>query len=110
QREARARRRMMAAVKDATVLIMNPTHYAVALKYDGAEHSAPLCVAKGLDETALRLRAAAEEHRVPVVENPPLARALYPVVEIDAEIPVEHYEAVAKVIGFVMGKSRARPL
>jgi len=108
QREARARRRMMAAVKDATVLIMNPTHYAVALKYDGAEHSAPLCVAKGLDETALRLRAMAEEHRVPVVENPPLARALYPVVEIDEEIPVEHYEAVAKVIGFVMGKSRPR--
>ncbi|MCB2112215.1 MAG: flagellar biosynthesis protein FlhB [Parvularculaceae bacterium] len=108
QREARARRRMMAAVKDATVLIMNPTHYAVALKYDGAAHAAPLCVAKGLDETALRLRAAALKHRVPVVENPPLARALYPVVEIDAEIPVEHYEAVAKVIGFVMAKSHAR--
>lgn len=109
QREARARRRMMTTVKDATVLIMNPTHYAVALKYEAEEGAAPLCVAKGLDEIALRLRAVAEEHRVPVVENPPLARALYAAVEIDDEIPVEHYEAVAKVIGFVMGKARGRP-
>lgn len=110
QREARARRRMMTAVKDATVLIMNPTHYAVALKYETGEAPAPLCVAKGLDDLALRLRASAEEAGVPVVENPPLARALYAVVEIDEEIPVEHYEAVAKVIGFVMGKAKARPL
>ncbi|MEZ5892748.1 MAG: flagellar biosynthesis protein FlhB [Parvularculaceae bacterium] len=108
-REARARRRMMAAVKDATVLIMNPTHFAVALKYDGEKSAAPLCVAKGLDDLALRLRAKAVEAGVPVIENPPLARALYAAVEIDAEIPVEHYEAVAKVIGFVMGKSRSRP-
>ncbi len=107
QREARARRRMMKAVKGASVLIMNPTHYAVALKYESGKTAAPLCVAKGLDDIALRLRAAAEEARVPVVENPPLARALYAAVEIDAEIPVEHYEAVAKVIGYVMGKSRA---
>lgn len=108
QREARARRRMMAAVKDATVLIMNPTHFAVALKYDGAATAAPLCVAKGVDDTALRLRAVAEENGVPVVENPPLARALYAAVEIDAEIPVEHYAAVAKVIGFVMGRTGKR--
>ncbi len=107
QRETRARRRMMKAVKGASVLIMNPTHYAVALKYESGKTSAPLCVAKGLDDVALRLRAAAQEARVPVVENPPLARALYAAVEIDDEIPVEHYEAVAKVIGFVMGKSRA---
>jgi len=107
QREARARRRMLKAVKTASVLIMNPTHYAVALKYESGKTAAPLCVAKGLDEIALRLRAAAEEARVPVVENPPLARALYAAVEIDAEIPVEHYEAVAKVIGYVMGKSKA---
>ncbi|MEZ5896186.1 MAG: flagellar biosynthesis protein FlhB [Parvularculaceae bacterium] len=106
QREARARRRMMAAVKDATVLIMNPTHYAVALKYDAGAAEAPVCVAKGLDELALRLRARAEESQVPVVENPPLARALYAAVEIDAEIPLEHYEAVAKVIGFVIGRGR----
>jgi flagellar biosynthetic protein FlhB len=109
QREARARRRMMAAVKDATVLIMNPTHYAVALKYDASANAAPLCVAKGLDDLALRLRAHAEESHVPVIENPPLARALYAAVEIDEEIPVDHYEAVAKVIGFVMGKTAARP-
>lgn len=109
QREARARRRMMAAVKDATVLIMNPTHYAVALKYDASANAAPLCVAKGLDDLALRLRARAEESHVPVIENPPLARALYAAVEIDEEIPVDHYEAVAKVIGFVMGKTAARP-
>jgi flagellar biosynthetic protein FlhB len=108
QREARARRRMMSAVKDATVLIMNPTHYAVALKYETAEGGAPLCVAKGLDEIALRLKAAAVESGVPVVENPPLARALYAVVEIDDEIPIEHYEAVAKVIGFVMNKAAPR--
>ncbi len=108
QREARARRRMMTAVKDATVLVMNPTHYAVALKYETQAGAAPLCVAKGLDDIALRLRAVAEENGVPVVENPPLARALYAAVEIDGEIPVEHYEAVAKVIGFVMGKSKPR--
>lgn len=108
QREARARRRMMTAVKDATVLIMNPTHYAVALKYDAAGAAAPLCVAKGLDDIALRLRAKAEEAGVPVIENPPLARALYAVVAIDDEIPVEHYEAVAKVIGFVMARARPR--
>lgn len=106
QREARARRRMMTAVKDATVLIMNPTHYAVALKYEAGEAPAPLCVAKGLDDLALRLRASAEDAGVPVIENPPLARALYAAVEIDEEIPVEHYEAVAKIIGFVMGKAR----
>lgn len=108
QREARARRRMMVAVKEATVLIMNPTHYAVALKYEAGGAAAPLCVAKGLDEIALRLRAAAQDASVPVVENPPLARALYAAVEIDAEIPVEHYEAVAKVIGFVIGRSAPR--
>lgn len=109
QREARARRRMMTAVKDATVLIMNPTHYAVALKYDAGEGAAPLCVAKGVDDLALRLRSVAAESGVPVIENPPLARALYATVAIDEEIPVEHYEAVAKVIGFVMGKEKARP-
>lgn len=106
QREARARRRMMTAVKDATVLIMNPTHYAVALKYDETAGAAPICVAKGLDEIALRLKTVARDNGVPVVENPPLARALYAAVEIDGEIPLDHYEAVARVIGFVMGVRR----
>jgi flagellar biosynthetic protein FlhB len=104
-REARASRRMLAAVKDATVLVMNPTHYAVALKYEATEKAAPICVAKGLDSLALRLRRAAEEAGVPVVENPPLARALHASVDLDGEIPVEHYEAVAKVIGFVMARA-----
>jgi flagellar biosynthetic protein FlhB len=113
-RAERARRRMMQAVPKATVVVMNPTHYAVALKYVQGEDEAPLCVAKGLDALALRIRAVAEEHKVPVVEDPPLARALYASVEIDEMIPPAHYEAVAKVIGFILKQSRrrarARPL
>jgi flagellar biosynthesis protein FlhB len=96
-----AKKRMMAAVPKATVVVMNPTHYAVALRYETGM-AAPLCVAKGLDNVALRIRSLAEEHSVPVVENPPLARALYKAVDLDQEIPVEHYKAVAEVIGYVM--------
>jgi flagellar biosynthetic protein FlhB len=103
----RSRRRMMAEVPGATVVIANPTHYAVALKYE-AGMNAPLCVAKGVDAVALRIRALAEEHRVAVVENPPLARTLYAAVELDAEVPQEHYRAVAEVIGYVMGVKRRR--
>ena len=107
-RMERARKRMMANVPKATVIIANPTHYAVALKYD-RKMSAPLCVAKGIDDLALRIRALAEEHDVPVVENPPLARALYASVEIDRTIPTEHFKAVAQVIGYVMRlRSRSR--
>lgn len=109
QREARARRRMLVAVKDATVLIMNPTHFAVALKYEAGVDPAPRCVAKGADDIALRMRQVANDNRVPVVENPALARALHATAELDAEIPVAHYEAVAAVIGFVIGKSRSGP-
>jgi len=105
-REARARKRMMASVPEASVVITNPTHYAVALKYDRGM-SAPVCVAKGLDAIALKIREVAEEHRVPIVENPPLARALHGTVEIDQEIPPEHYQAVAEVIGYVMRLNRA---
>lgn len=100
-RAQRLRGRMMAQVPKATVVVANPTHFAVALRYEPGM-AAPVCVAKGVDELALRIRAVAEEHRVPVVENPPLARALHATVEIDAEIPVEHYRAVAEVIGFVL--------
>ena len=100
-RSERARKRMMAAVPQATVVITNPTHFAVALKYDRTM-SAPLCLAKGADAVALRIRAVAAEHDVPVVENPPLARALYASVEVDETIPTEHFKAVAQVIGFVM--------
>ena len=74
-RQERAQRRMMAAVPDATVVIMNPTHFAVALKYEQGETPAPLCVAKGVDQVALNIRELAEEHNVPIVEDPPLARA-----------------------------------
>jgi flagellar biosynthesis protein FlhB len=107
-RNERARRRMMASVPEATVVIMNPTHYAVALKYEQGEHAAPLCVAKGLDTLALKIREIAEAAGVPVVEDPPLARALYAAVDIDEMIPTAHYEAVAKVIGFILGAANRR--
>ena len=101
-RQERARKRMMAAVPDADVIIANPTHYAVALKYDMETMAAPACVAKGIDAVALRIRAIGEEAGVPVVENPPLARALHASVELDEPVPVEHYRAVAEVISYVM--------
>ena len=109
QRVERARRRMMQNVPKATVVVMNPTHYAVALRYEAGETPAPLCVAKGMDSLALKIREVAEEAGVPVIEDAPLARALYATVEVDESIPREHYEAVAKVIGFVLnaGKKRA---
>lgn len=106
-RMERGRKRMMAAVPEATVIVTNPTHYAVALKYESGVTAAPKCVAKGVDALALRIRELAGEHEIPIVENPPLARALYAAVEVDAEIPVEHYKAVAQIIGFVMKKRRA---
>jgi flagellar biosynthesis protein FlhB len=111
-RMERARRRMMAAVPTADVVVTNPTHYAVALGYDSATMSAPKVVAKGQDLVALRIRELAREHGVPVVENPPLARALHAAVELDQEIPPEHYKAVAEVIGYVLrlkGKMPRRP-
>jgi len=101
-RQERARKRMMAAVPTATVVITNPTHFAVALKYESGKTEAPICVAKGIDALALRIRAMAEEHDVPVIENPPLARALHASVEVDEAIPPEHYKAVAQVIGYVL--------
>ncbi len=105
-RQTKSRRRMMAAVPKAAVVITNPTHYAIALQYErGME--APICVAKGVDALALKIRQVAAEHAVPVVENPPLARALHATVEIDEAIPPEHYKAVAEVIGYVMKLRRA---
>ncbi len=101
-RQERSRKRMMAAVPEATVVIMNPTHFAVALKYESGKMAAPICVAKGVDALALRIRAVAEEHDVPVIENPPLARALHASIEIDEAVPPEHYKAVAQIIGYVM--------
>lgn len=107
-RHERARRRMMQAVPNATVVVMNPTHYAVALKYEQGEAGAPVCVAKGLDALALKIRSVAEEAGVPVVEDPPLARALYAAVDIDEMIPAAHYEAVAKIIGFILNAAQQR--
>lgn len=101
-RMERARHRMMDAVPKADVVIVNPTHYAVALQYKMEEMDAPVVVAKGLDNIALRIRELAEENEVPIVENPPLARALFASVEIDQSIPTEHFKAVAEVIGYVM--------
>ena len=101
-RMERARHRMMDAVPRADVVIVNPTHYAVALEYKMEKMDAPVVVAKGLDNLALRIREIAEEHDIPIVENPPLARALFASVELDQSIPAEHFKAVAEVIGYVM--------
>lgn len=98
----RHRHRMVTAVQKASVVITNPTHYAVALQYDVDAMAAPVVVAKGVDFLAKRIRQVAETHEIPIIENPPLARALHAAVEVDQEIPAEHYKAVAEVIGYVM--------
>ncbi|PZW41312.1 flagellar biosynthetic protein FlhB [Humitalea rosea] len=100
-RMQKARQRMMTAVPRASVVITNPTHYAVALAYDPGEGAAPRVVAKGADAVAARIREIAKEAGVPLVANPPLARALFR-IELDQEIPAEHYQAVAEIIAFVM--------
>jgi flagellar biosynthetic protein FlhB len=107
-RMERARRRMMAAVPQADVVVTNPTHYAVALKYDSATMGAPRVIAKGIDKTAQKIREIAKESEIPVVENPPLARGLHAAVEIDQEIPPEFYKAVAEVISYIMKLRRGR--
>src|ERR1700716_659988 len=100
-RHARMKKRMMAEVPKASVIITNPTHFAVALQYERGMN-APICVAKGADNIALKIREIATKHDIPIVENPPLARALYATVEMDEEVPAEHYKAVAEVIGYIM--------
>ncbi len=105
-RNQRAKQRMMQAVPKATVVVMNPTHYAVALRYEQGQDAAPVCVAKGVDTLALRIRAVAEAAGVPVIEDPPLARTLHAALDVDEAIPREHYAAVAKLIGFVMNRGR----
>jgi len=108
-RMQRSRQRMMANVPKATVIVTNPTHYSVALRYEPDQgDGAPICVAKGVDALALRIREVAKEHDVPIVENVPLARALYATVEIDEVIPKEHFEAAAKIIGFVFQSRKRR--
>lgn len=93
--------RAVQAVPEADVLLMNPTHYAVALKYDPTSNAAPVVIAKGQDLIALRMREVAEEHRVPVITNPPLTRAIHRAVAVGREITPELYEAVAEVLAFV---------
>lgn len=106
-RSSKLRKRMMAKVPEATVVITNPTHYAVALKYEPGM-DAPICVAKGVDAMALKIREVAGEHNVPIFENVPLARALHASVDLDETVPVEHFKAVAEVIGFVLRTRRRR--
>ena len=106
-RAQRSRQRMMQNVPKATVIVTNPTHYSVALRYETGD-AAPVCVAKGVDALAMRIREVGREHNVPIVENVPLARALYAAVDIDETIPREHFEAAAKVIGFVLQKRKKR--
>jgi flagellar biosynthetic protein FlhB len=101
RQRAMARRRMMAAVPKATVVVTNPTHYAVALTWDELKMNAPVLVAKGADLIAKHIRELAEEHDVPILENPPLARTLYAKVELDSPVPPDMYAAVAQVIAFV---------
>ncbi|MET1028823.1 MAG: flagellar biosynthesis protein FlhB [Dongiaceae bacterium] len=107
-RMERARRRMMAEVPKSDVVITNPTHYAIALKYDQATMAAPRLIAKGTDKVAQRIRELAKENDIPVVENPPLARGLYAAVELDQEISPEFYKAVAEVISYIMKLRRGR--
>lgn len=101
-RTERSRERIMAAVPNADVVVTNPTHFAVALEYDGEAMEAPVLTAKGQDHLAFRIRDLAKEHDIPIVENPPLARGLYRDVEIDQMIPVDYYKIVAEVISYVL--------
>lgn len=101
-RRDRARNRMFAEIPTATVVITNPTHFAVALRYDLSKAPAPVCVAKGMDLVAARIRETATKNDVPIVENPPLARALHKAVEIGEEVQPEHYVAVAELISYVL--------
>ncbi len=108
-RMERAKNRMMAAVPKSDVVITNPTHFAVALQYDTKTMSAPMVVAKGQDLVALKIREIAEDNDVPVIENPPLARALFASTKLDQEIPITHYEAVAKIISYVYQLKGRKP-
>ena len=101
-RAERSRQRMMQSVPEADVIITNPTHFAVALQYKAEDERAPVVVAKGMDNIAAKIREIANEHDIPIVENPPLARALHKACDLDDEIPYEHFKAVAEIIGYVM--------
>ncbi len=103
-----AQQRMMNSVPDADVVITNPTHYAVALKYDNKVDSAPKIVAKGIDFLALKIKDIAKDNKIPIIENPALARSLYDQIDIDREIPSEFYKAMAEVFSYVYELKRKR--
>lgn len=100
-RNERAKNRTMQAVPEADVVLANPTHYSVALKYAPEERDAPFVIAKGKDLIALKMRDIAKEHDIPIIENPPLTRSIYKSVEVDQQIPMEHYNAIAEIIRYV---------
>jgi flagellar biosynthesis protein FlhB len=107
-RMERTRRRMMAQVPQSDVVVTNPTHYAVALKYDPNSMGAPKMMAKGVDKVAQKIREIAKEHGIPIVENPPLARGLFAAVDVDQEVTPEFYKAVAEVISYIFKLKRRR--
>jgi flagellar biosynthesis protein FlhB len=106
----RSRKRMLASVPRATLVIVNPTHYAVALRYIRAEGGAPIVLAKGVDLIALKIRELAEEAGVPIVEDRPLARSLYDSVSVDSAIPPEFYRAVAGLVHLIQQRKGSWPL
>jgi flagellar biosynthetic protein FlhB len=97
----RARKQMMKDVPTATAVVVNPTHYAVAIRYNMEDMAAPLVVAKGMNFLALRIRQMANDHQVPIIENPPLAQALYKSVDVGQEIPPHLYRAVAEILAYI---------
>jgi flagellar biosynthetic protein FlhB len=109
QRDAR-RRRMMEDIKTATAVVVNPTHYAVAIRYQHEMMTAPVVVAKGKNYLALRIRALAMEHQVPLIENPPLAQALYKSVDVGQQIPPHLYRAVAEILAYIYKLMGARAI
>jgi len=106
----RTRKRMLAAVPRATMVVANPTHYAVAMRYVRAEGGAPIVLAKGVDLIALKIREIAEQHEIPIVEDRPLARALYDAVAVDSAIPPEFYRAVAEIVHLIQEKRSSWPI
>jgi flagellar biosynthetic protein FlhB len=103
----RSRRRMLSAVPRATMVVANPTHYAVAMRYVRSEAGAPIVVAKGADLIALKIRAIAEAHDIPIVEDKPLARSLYLAVDVERPIPTEFYRAVAEIVHLIQRRKSA---
>lgn len=110
-RAQRSQQRIAQAVPEADVIITNPTHYAIALKYEHGSMEVPVLLAKGVDNMAAKIREIASEHDIPILENPPLARSIYATVEVDEEIQPEHYKAVAKVISYLLAlRKKAGPV